>query len=679
MKALRRIVGDNADMLMIVGMLGILIVLFTPIPPRVLDFLLLANLSFALLLLLLTFYVEKPVEFSTYPSLLLIATLFRLSLNIAATRLILSGADAGKVIGAIGSYVVQGNYIIGLIVFLILVVVQYVVVTNGAQRVAEVAARFTLDSMPGQQMSIDADLNMGFIDQQEAQRRRKEIEKEANFYGAMDGASKFVKGDAIAGIVILLIDIFGGLAIGVMQMGMPWAEAAQTFTLLTVGDGIVTQVPALVIAVGTGIIVTRSGSDSRLSKEVMAQVAAFPKAILIVLVALLGIGLLPGMPMFPVLVIAALMGGAAFLLIRSAKQDDVSAAEQDDTASAESRIEDLLVIDPIDVRVGQNLIQLINAEDSGLADRITAFRKQFALDAGLVLPGVKIRDDKKLPPHAYQISVFGVVSGDAELLPDRMLAIHPRGGKGGLDGIETRDPTYGLPALWIDDGQKVAARTAGFTLVDPMTVFVTHLTEVLRRNASNLLTRAAAGALIDRVRERNAGLVEELIPGVLSVVEVQKVLQNLLAEKVSIRNLEAVLEVLADHGRATKSADALTEAVRQRLGPAICQSLAGSKGELPVLTFDPATEQRIAGSLQGAEDGTRLLLEPKFAEAVMGRLAGQVEQMMKANVSPVLLCAPELRRHVRRITERVLPHLAVLSMAEVPSSCNLKSYAVVKA
>jgi flagellar biosynthesis protein FlhA len=679
MKALRRIVGDNADMLMIVGMLGILIVLFTPIPPRALDFLLLANLSFALLLLLLTFYVEKPVEFSTYPSLLLIATLFRLSLNIAATRLILSGADAGKVIGAIGSHVVQGNYIIGLIVFLILVVVQYVVVTNGAQRVAEVAARFTLDSMPGQQMSIDADLNMGFIDQQEAQRRRKEIEKEANFYGAMDGASKFVKGDAIAGIVILLIDIFGGLAIGVMQMGMPWAEAAQTFTLLTVGDGIVTQVPALVIAVGTGIIVTRSGSDSRLSREVMAQVAAFPKAILIVLVALLGIGLLPGMPLVPVLVIAALMGGAAFLLIRSAKQDDVSTAEQDDAASAESRIEDLLVIDPIDVRVGQNLIQLINAEDSGLADRITAFRKQFALDAGLVLPGVKIRDDKKLPPHAYQISVFGVVSGDAELLPDRMLAIHPRGGKGGLDGIETRDPTYGLPALWIDDGQKVAARTAGFTLVDPMTVFVTHLTEVLRRNASNLLTRAAAGALIDRVRERNAGLVEELIPGVLSVVEVQKVLQNLLAEKVSIRNLEAVLEVLADHGRATKSADALTEAVRQRLGPAICQSLAGSKGELPVLTFDPATEQRIAGSLQGAEDGKRLLLEPKFAEAVMGRLAGQVEQMMKANVSPVLLCAPELRRHVRRITERVLPHLAVLSMAEVPSSCNLKSYAVVKA
>jgi flagellar biosynthesis protein FlhA len=679
MKALRRIVGDNADMLMIVGMLGILIVLFTPIPPRVLDFLLLANLSFALLLLLLTFYVEKPVEFSTYPSLLLIATLFRLSLNIAATRLILSGADAGKVIGAIGSHVVQGNYIIGLIVFLILVVVQYVVVTNGAQRVAEVAARFTLDSMPGQQMSIDADLNMGFIDQKEAQRRRKEIEKEANFYGAMDGASKFVKGDAIAGIVILLIDIFGGLAIGVMQMGMPWVEAAQTFTLLTVGDGIVTQVPALVIAVGTGIIVTRSGSDSRLSKEVMAQVAAFPKAILIVLVALLGVGLLPGMPLFPVLVIAALMGGTAFLLIRSAKQGDVSTAEQDDTASAESRIEDLLVIDPIDVRVGQNLIQLINAEDFGLADRITAFRKQFALDAGLVLPGVKIRDDKKLPPHAYQISVFGVVSGDAELLPDRMLAIHPRGGKGGLDGIETRDPTYGLPALWIDDGQKVAARTAGFTLVDPMTVFVTHLTEVLRRNASNLLTRAAAGALIDRVRERNAGLVEELIPGVLSVVEVQKVLQNLLAEKVSIRNLEAVLEVLADHGRATKSAEALTEAVRQRLGPAICQSLAGSKGELPVLTFDPATEQRIAGSLQGAEDGARLLLEPKFAEAVVGRLAGQVEQMMKANVSPVLLCAPELRRHVRRITERVLPHLAVLSMAEVPSSCNLKSYAVVKA
>lgn len=676
---LRRVVGDNSDMLMVVGMLGILIVLFTPIPPQALDFLLLSNLAFALLLLLLTFYVEKPVEFSTYPSLLLIATLFRLSLNIAATRLILSGADAGKVIGAIGSYVVQGNYVIGLIVFLILVVVQYVVVTNGAQRVAEVAARFTLDSMPGQQMSIDADLNMGFIDQAEAQRRRKDIEKEANFYGAMDGASKFVKGDAIAGIVILLIDIFGGLAIGVMQMGMAWGEAARTFTLLTVGDGIVTQVPALVIAVGTGIIVTRSGSDSRLSREVMTQIAAFPKAIVIVMIALLGVGMLPGMPMLPVLAVALVMGGVAYMISRGAARNAGESAEDKSGAQATGeQIEDLLTIEPVEVKVGQNLIALVNDTDAGLADRITAFRKQFAQDAGFIVPGIKIRDDKKLPPQGYQISVFGIVAGEAELLPDRMLAIHPRGSKGVLEGIETKDPTYGLPALWIDHAQKAAARSAGFTLVDPMTVFVTHLTEVLRRNAANLLTRSATGALIERVRERNAGLVEEIVPGVLSLVEIQKVLQNLLGEKVSIRNLEAILEVLADAGRSVKSADTLTENVRQRLGAAICQALVGNTGELPVLTFDPATEQRIASSLQAADDGLRLLLEPKFAEAVVGRLAGQVEQMMKNNLSPVLLCAPELRRHLRRITERVLPHLAVLSMAEVPPTCSLRSYGVVK-
>jgi flagellar biosynthesis protein FlhA len=676
---LRRIFGNNTDLMMVVGMLGILVVLFSPIPPRALDFLLLANVGFALLLLLLTFYVGKPVEFSTYPSLLLIATLFRLSLNIAATRLILSSADAGRVIAAIGSYVVQGNYVIGLIVFLILVVVQYVVVTSGAQRVAEVAARFTLDSMPGQQMSIDADLNMGFIDQAEAQRRRKNIEKEANFYGAMDGASKFVKGDAVAGIIILLINIFGGLAVGVAQLGMSWAEAGQTFTLLTIGDGIVTQVPALVISVGTGIIVTRSGTDSQLGREILDQVAAFPKAMALVVLALLGIGALPGMPMLPILFLASGLAIAAYFAFKalgSEKQPDSKAEAA--PASEQERLDDLLAIDPIEIRVGQNLVTLINGEDAGLADRIAAFRKQFAIDAGFIVPKIKIRDDKRLAATAYQIAIYGVSSGNAELMPDKLLAMHPSGTRGSLGGVETKDPTYGLPAVWVDDSQKTVARAAGFILVDPLTVFVTHLTETLRRNAATLLTRAATNSLVDRLREQNAGLVEELVPGVLSLIEIQKVLQGLLRENVSIRHLEAILEVLADAGRQTKNADKLIETVRQRLGPAICQTLSGNRGELSVLTLDPGIEQKIAGCIQGADESSRLLLEPKFAEAVIGRLAGHVEQMMKNNMAPVLLCAPELRRHLRSVTERVLPHLSIVALTEIPTTVSLRSFAVVK-
>lgn len=676
--AFRQALGRNSDMLMVIGMIGILVVLFAPIPPRLLDFLLLLNLSFALLLLLMTFYVGRPVEFSTFPSLLLIATLFRLSLNIAATRLILSNGEAGRVIGAIGSFVVQGNYVIGMVVFLILVVVQYVVVTSGAQRVSEVAARFTLDSMPGQQMSIDADLNMGFIDQAEAQRRRKNIEKEANFYGAMDGASKFVKGDAIAGIVIMLINIFAGLAVGVLQMGMSWPEAAQTFTLLTIGDGIVTQVPALVIAVGTGIIVTRSGADSHLSSEILTQLGSFPKAVLLVAVALLGIGILPGIPLMPVLLISVTMGLTAFLLRRARKAANPEVKKDDADPGEGESIESLLDVHPVEIRVGQGLVRLINVDDAGLAERISAFRKQFALEAGLILPRVRMREDMRLGADAYEITIFGINSGAAELVPDRMLAIHPSGTRGALVGVETKDPTYGLAAVWVDESQKQVARSAGFTLVDPLTVFVTHLTEVMRRNAANLLTRSATSALVDRVREKNSGLVDDLMPSVLSPVEVQKVLQNLLREKVSIRFLEAILEVLADAGRGSKDADRLTEIVRQRLGPTICQALVTATGELPVITLDPVIEQRIAGSVQSTNDTTSIVLEPKFAEMVVGRLAAQVEQMVRGNLAPVLLCAPELRRHLRSITERVLPHLSILSMAEVPPSVSLRSFGVVK-
>jgi flagellar biosynthesis protein FlhA len=679
MLSLRRVFNNNADLVMVLLVVGILTVLFVPIPSGLLDFLILTNVSFALLILLLTFYIARPVEFSTFPSLLLIATLFRLSLNVAATRLILSDADAGRVIASIGAYVVGGNYVIGLIVFLILVVVQYVVVTNGAQRVSEVAARFTLDSMPGQQMSIDADLNMGFIDQEEAKRRRKTLEKETGFYGAMDGASKFVKGDAIAGIVILLINIVGGLVIGVMQMGMRWDEALHTFTLLTVGDGIVTQVPALVIAVGTGIIVTRSASDGNLSTEVLRQITSFPKTLFIVAAALSVLLFLPGIPALPVLGICLVLFGAGWVVSRSKKagEEAKDADSKSDAKSADKNTYELLKVEAVEVLVGANLAPLVNGEETVFMERIAAIRKQYALESGMVLPRVRFRDAPQLGANVYELHVFGVLAGRGEIMTDRTLAIRGGGDMRAIKGIETREPTYGLPAMWIEDTEKEVARVAKYTLVDANTVFITHLSEVLKQQSSMLLTRTETDRLLQRIRDDQPGLVEELIPTIVSISDVQKILQNLLREKVSIRNLEVVLETLVDVGRNSKDLNYLTEIVRQKLGPAICQSLLGEQSALQVLTLDPAIEQSLLQSVRSADAGSALVVDPKLAEQLLSRLAANAEKMMKGNMLPVLLCSPELRRHIRALAERVIPHMRILSMAEIPNSVNLKSYATV--
>ena len=581
-------------------------------------------------------------------------------------------------IGAIGSFVVGGNYVIGLIVFLILVVVQYVVVTSSAQRVAEVAARFTLDSMPGQQMSIDADLNMGFIDQAEAQRRRKNIEKEANFYGAMDGASKFVKGDAIAGIIILLINMLGGWAIGVMQQGMKWDEALRTFTLLTIGDGIVTQVPALVIALGTGIIVTRSAADARLSAEVLKQLVSFPKTLLMVVAALFIMMFLPGIPAWPVLALIVAFGVTAFIAYTNKPADAKAAGDAEPDKDPESGdAYGLLSVAPIEIRVGPGLVPLIGTDQSVLMERIATFRKAYAQEAGMVLPKIRVKDDKKLAANAYEVAAYGTNIASGEIVPDGLLAIHPEGDIKSIQGVETRDPTYRLPALWIQESQRNEARQAGYTVVDAATVFITHLSEVIRQNAATLLSRKETEQLVNNFRKENAGLVEELIPTVLTLSELQKILQNLLKEKISIRNLEMILEALLDHGRHSKDADYLTELVRQKLGASICQGLAGRNGELNVLTLDPAIEQTISNSIRAADDKTTMVLEPRFAEQLLSRLSGQVERMLKSNAKPVLLCAPDLRRHLRRLTERMLPQLSIVSMAEIPNTVNLSAFGVV--
>jgi flagellar biosynthesis protein FlhA len=679
MKALRDLFGRNADVAIVLAVLGVLMVLFVPIPRGLLDFLILANFSFAFLLLLLTFVMGRPVEFSTFPSLLLLATLFRLSLNVAATRLILAEGDAGRVIGAIGSYVVAGNIVVGLIVFLILIVVQYVVVTNGAQRVSEVAARFTLDSMPGQQMSIDADLNMGFIDQTEAQRRRRQIEKEAGFYGAMDGASKFVKGDAVAGILILLINILGGLVIGVLQHKLPWAQALQTYTLLTIGDGIVTQVPALVIAVGTGIIVTRSASDGNLSEQALRQVTSFPKTLVLVAFALAGLLVLPGIPALPTFSLLV----AAMLVAWLAHRAKGAAAPADSGQSAKTTEDPYaqMLVEPVEVRVGSRWARHVGESGHLFQDRIAALRAQQAQELGLVLPSIRFRLAPQLPPDAYELHLDGVVAGRGEIREARLLAIHPAGDQKSIPGDATRDPTYGLPALWIDPDRREQAAAAHYTLVDGPTVFMTHLSEVLRREAATLLTRPETDKLLARVRRSQPSLVEELVPVVMSVGDLQKVLQNLLREKVSIRHLEAILETLADAGRTTQDTTRLTEAVRQRLGSSICQALAGPASALHVLTLEPSLETRL---LQGMQGGTQdaaaagqLAIEPRLLEKLLLQLVQQAERMMKNNLLPVLLCAPELRRHLRSLSERGLPHLRVLSLAEVPNAIELKSYATV--
>lgn len=678
MNAMARIFGRNTDLVLIALVMGILLVLFAPIPPGVLDVLILLNFSLALLVLLMTFYAPRPVDFSTFPAILLIATLFRLALNVSATRLILSEGDAGRVISAVGTYVVGGNYVIGLIVFLILVVVQYVVVTNGAQRVSEVAARFTLDSMPGQQMSIDADLNMGFIDQEEAKRRRKTLEREAAFYGAMDGASKFVKGDAVAGILIMLINIIGGLVIGVLQQGMPWGEAMRHYTLLTIGDGIVTQIPALVISVGTGLIVTRSASDSQLGAAVLQQLFAFPRTLAVLAAVLLGIAALPGMPVLPPLVIAACLGVAYHYSRRRQKEVATPAAAptRPDMTDDPYAVYD---VQALEVELGGMVAAHVGGAQGSVMERMGAYRTQFAQESGLIIPKVSFRESASLPGEDYRISMFGETVATAQIQVNRILAIHPHGDLSLVPGIETREPTYGLPALWIEESAREAAHQAKYTLVDPGTVLFTHLCEVIRQRAADLLTRAETERMLARVRGMQPGLVEELVPTQLALSDVQKVLQNLLREKVPVRNLQAVVEGLIDGVRGGKDPAVLTELVRQRLALSICNSLSTDRKTLHVLTLDPAVEDGMLRAVSGVDpppEATRRD-DPRLLDTVLIRIAAAAEKMLRANLVPVMLCTPELRRRLRSLCERAAPHLRVISLAEVASGFELRAFAAI--
>jgi flagellar biosynthesis protein FlhA len=672
-----RALSESSDLLLAVAIIGILLVLFTPIPTWLLDLLLLTNFAVALLVLLVTFDIDKPLSFSTFPSLLLMTTLFRLALNISATRLILADGDAGQVIAAIGTHVVGGNYVIGFVVFLILVVVQYVVVTSGAQRVAEVAARFTLDSLPGKQMSIDADLNMGIIDQDEAKRRRSQLERESNFYGAMDGASKFVKGDAIAGIVIIAINIIGGLSVGILQKGQSWGDALHHYTLLTVGDGIVTQIPSLIIAVAAGIIITRAATDARLGPELGRQVSAYPKTLVVVAIVTLLLAMMPGLPLVPLLMLFlafAVAAGYSFRqLQRKAKGESASEETQTQADTASDDIYALMSSDAFELRLSNDLAAQVLAATSTLSLRIDNLRKQFARDYGFALPQLSVHAEKKLLPGTYQVCVQGAVVANGELEFDKLLAINPGGAVATLEGRETKEPTYGLKALWIDQALRNQARMSGYTLVEPDTVLLTHLSELARRYAPDFLTRAETERMVESKRAALGSLVDELIPQVLSYSDIQRVLQLLLREQVPVRNLETILEVLVDAGRTNKSAEDLAERVRERLGAALYERLVDKNGDLNVLTIAPQLEGYMLAASRPREGQQSALLPAQELERFVTTVAREAERQLGDNKQPVLLCAAPLRRVLRAFMSRAVPHMAVLSVNEVGQHARVTS------
>ncbi|AZI36403.1 flagellar biosynthesis protein FlhA [Caenibius tardaugens NBRC 16725] len=669
-----KLFDGNKDLVLVLGTIMILLILFSPIPPAMLDLAIIINFGFGLTIMLLTFYVTKPVEFSTFPSLLLVATLYRLSLNVAATRLILTDADAGHVIEAIGNYAVQGNFVIGLVVFTILVVVQYVVVTSGAQRVSEVAARFTLDSMPGQQMSIDADLNLGLITQQEAIDRRAELEKEASFYGAMDGASKFVKGDAIAGIIILLINIIAGLIVGVVQMGMTWGDALHRFTLLTIGDGIATQLPALIISIATGIIVTRSSADKQLSAEIFRQLASEPRIPLIVMAVMVALMLLPGMPKWPIAVIAGI-ALIAWLRIRRLRRAAAEGAVPEDDAP-DTPLPGKLA-PALEVAFGSQLAEAWGAKKALLLDRIASSRVAHERMFGIAFPTVRFIDANDIGTLDYRIAIHGVTYGNGQLYPHRMLAIAQRDDAPRMAGIEGRDPAFGIPGLWIEPDLARDATEAGYSVIDPETVLITHFGQIMKMEVATLLTRAVTGDLLDQLRTRQPGLVEELVPNVMTISDVQRILQNLLQERVSIANLDLIVETLVDVGRTERDPLALTEQVRQALSTAICNGLRGHNAQLSVLSLDPRLENQIIAGLNTRE-ASALGIEPRLAEQLLRKLAPLAEAMLRQGKAPVLLCAGPIRRILLKLTQRSIPQLAILSVDEIPLRLALQSFDMVK-
>ncbi len=680
---------SSSDLALALGVVMILVVMILPLPAFILDILLSLSISSSIVLLLLSIYAKRALDLSIFPSLLLLTTLFRLSLSVASTRLVLlHGGDkgveaAGDVIKSFGSFVIGGSYAVGTIIFTILVIINFIVITKGAGRVAEVSARFTLDAMPGKQMAIDADLNAGILNEEEARKRRSEIAREADFYGAMDGASKFVRGDAIAAILIVFVNIIGGLGIGILQHGKSLEEALQVYTLLTIGDGLVTQIPALIVSTAAGILVTRSASGGNLGAEFSNQLLKQPKSIGVASGMMFVLALVPGLPTVPFLILAAATG---YLAYSQTKKDQRISSEElaiktaDANKPPSDKIENLLSMDTLELEVGYGLITMVDADQNGeLLERITQIRKQFAVDMGIIVPPLRIRDNLQLKPGEYALFLKGVVIGRGELMVDHYLAMDPGNVAERIAGIPTVEPAFGLQAVWITSKQKERAQFSGYTVVDLSTVIATHLTELIRKHCHELLGRQELQSLIDIVKQSNPKIVEEVIDkGLVPVQNVLRVMQNLLRESVSVRDLKTILETLGEFAQKTKDPIVLTEYVRSALGRTITKKLLNTEGELPLLTLDRTIEETIAQGIIQTDQGAQLSLDPGFVQPLIRELNAQAERMVLESNQAVLLVSPVIRSQFKLLIDKFIPHLVVLSHNEISQQTPVKSFATVR-
>jgi len=670
-----------------VGVLVILFVLIVPLPSFLLDIFITVNISLSFLVLLVTLHVRKALEISAYPSLLLFLTLFRLALNVASTRLILMHAEAGQVIASFGDFVVGGNVVIGLVIFIILTVIQFIVITKGSTRVSEVSARFTLDAMPGKQMSIDADLNSGAITEEQAKERRTEISQEAEFYGSMDGASKFVSGDAIAGIIITIINIAGGIVIGTMMQGMKINEALSTYTLLTVGDGLVTQIPSLINAISAALLITKSTSKSTLGKDLSSQLLTVPKALGMASGILLIFGLIPGMPKVPFFIMSALFGFLFTVARRgqsSTKEKVISSDGKEITAenakqltAPEDEFESLLQVDRMGIEVGYKLVPLVDPKKTGgVLSRINSLRKQLARDIGIIIPPIRLRDNLQLPSNGYSIKIKGQVIDKGELMPDSYLALGDEE-TSPIEGIKTTDPAYGLPGVWITESKKEDAETAGYTVIDPTSVLVTHLTEVIKTHAYEIITREDIQKLIDTTKKDSPTLVNELTPAVITLGIVQEVVKNLLREKISVKDFVTILETLIDNAPTNKDPEALTELVRQKLCRTLCSQYQSESNKLSTISFEPGLEQDIINSVHDMGNKSVLALEPNYAQKIIDAIVETVRNASATSNNAVLLTSSSLRNHIRKLTETAIPYLPVLSYKEIAPGVQIESLGIV--
>ncbi|GLI07098.1 flagellar biosynthesis protein FlhA [Paenibacillus tyrfis] len=671
------------DLVVLIGVIGIVLMMVVPLPIWLLDVLLIINISAALMIILIGMNTQDALQFSIFPSLLLITTLFRLALNVSTTRNILAHGDAGNVVSTFGSFVAQGNIVVGFVVFIILVLVQFIVITKGSERVAEVAARFTLDAMPGKQMSIDADLNAGLINEQQARERREKISREADFYGAMDGASKFVKGDAIAGIIMLLINIIGGLIIGMAMKGMSLKDAGSLYSILTIGDGLVSQIPALLISTAAGIIVTRAASEGNLAHDLTSQIFSYPKLLYIVAGTITALGIFTPIHLITTLPIAAVLAFAAYKMQQTMNRKQAAEVQLEEEQQIEEvrspeSVIGLLQVDPIEFEFGYGLIPLADTQQGGdLLDRVILIRRQCALELGIVVPVIRIRDNIQLRPNEYVIKIKGNTVARGDLLLGHYLAMSPGIDDDSITGIDTLEPAFGLPALWIDEQTKERAELSGYTVVDPPSVVATHLTEIIKKHAHELLGRQETKALIENVKEHHPALVDDLIPNVLSIGDVQKVLVKLLREKISVRDLVTILETLADYGTYTKDPEVLTEYVRQGLSRQITQQYTTGGESLKVITVGPTLEKKIAESVQQSDQGSYLALDPTSSQVIYQKVTDQVTKLLQAGQQPIVLTSPTIRMYLRQLLERTMQDIPVLSYSELEPSVEIQSMGVV--